>query len=78
MIYTSAWGFQRCSVRLLGRCESLQSVDRAQNWLHVFSVYAKPETINSRKGAHRHRNNWYETNTIIAFGATPNVFARTT
>ena len=37
--YTSAWGFQRCSVRLLGRCESLQSVDRAQNWLHVFRMY---------------------------------------
>ena len=40
MIYTLAWGFQRCSVRLTGRCESLQSVDRAQNWLHVFRVYA--------------------------------------
>ena len=27
-------------------------MDRAQNWLHVFRVYAKPETINSRKGEH--------------------------
>jgi len=36
MIYTSAWGFQHCSVRQIGRCESLNTWDRAQNWLHVF------------------------------------------
>ena len=50
MIYTLAWGFQRCSVRLSGQCESLQDVDRAQNWLHVFRVYmivTLTDTINS-------------------------------
>ena len=47
MIYTSAWGFQRCSVRQIGRCESLNTWDRAQNWLHVFRVYAiEPITVN--------------------------------
>ena len=33
--YTSAWGFQRCSVGQAGQYESFQDVDRAQNWLHV-------------------------------------------
>lgn len=46
MIYTSAWGFQRCSVRQIGRCESLNTWDRAQNWLHVFCVCAFKSIIN--------------------------------
>ena len=48
-IFTSAWGFQRCSVGQSGQCESLQDVDRAQNWLHVFRVYAEPETVYGRE-----------------------------
>ena len=51
MIYTLAWGFQRCSVQLQGQCESLNTWDWAQNWLHVFRVYAIPETTNGREGA---------------------------
>ena len=37
MVYTSAWGFQRCSVWRTGQCESLQDVDRVQNWLHAWA-----------------------------------------
>ena len=36
IIYSSAWGFQRCSFRLTGQCESLSIVERASDWLHVF------------------------------------------
>ena len=35
-IQTSAWGFRRCSFRLTGQCESLYSVERVTDWLHVF------------------------------------------
>ena len=45
-LHTSAWGFQHCSVGQLGRCESLQSVDRAENWLRVFlCMLNEPETV---------------------------------
>jgi len=36
--YTSTWGFQRCSVQLLGQCEGLCIVDWAEDWLHVFCL----------------------------------------
>jgi hypothetical protein len=36
IIYTSAWGFRRCSVLTDGQCEGLYIVDRAKDWLHVF------------------------------------------
>lgn len=37
-IQTSAWGFRRCSFRQTGQCESLYSVERVTDWLHVFCV----------------------------------------
>lgn len=38
-IFTSAWGFRRCSFRRTGQCEGLQSVERAADRLHVFCSY---------------------------------------
>ena len=43
-IYSSAWGFQRCSFRQSGQCEGLYSVERASDWLHVFCVYVRELT----------------------------------
>ena len=37
-IYSSAWGFQRCSFRLTGQCESLTMWNEHQDWLHAFFV----------------------------------------
>ena len=44
--YTSAWGFQRCSFRQIGRCESFYIADLAQNWLHVFCVHGRTYNYN--------------------------------
>ena len=35
-IYSSTWGFQRCSFRLTGQCESLTMWNEHQDWLHAF------------------------------------------
>jgi len=35
-IYTSSWGFRRCSFRQIGQCEGLYDVKRVTSWLHVF------------------------------------------
>lgn len=35
-IFTSAWGFRRCSFRLVGQCEGLSIVERVTDRLHVF------------------------------------------
>lgn len=43
-ITTLAWGFQRCSFRLTGQCESLYCVERVTDWLHVFYIYAEKGT----------------------------------
>ena len=51
ILYTSAWGFQRCSVGLSGQCRSLQDVDRVQNWLHVFLYVYQCQVLNVDKGA---------------------------
>ena len=37
-IFTSAWGFQRCSFRQSGQCEGLYTVERVTDWLHVFCM----------------------------------------
>ena len=39
-ILTLAWGFQRCSFRHTGQCESLYCVERVTALLHAFLVYA--------------------------------------
>ena len=38
-IYSSAWGFQRCSFRQIGAMRRPRYVERASDWLHVFFVY---------------------------------------
>ena len=37
-IYTHTWGFQRCSFRLTGQCEGLNTWNEWQDWLHVFFI----------------------------------------
>ncbi len=37
-ILTLAWGFRRCSFRLVGQCESLSIMKRATEWLYAFFV----------------------------------------
>ena len=37
-ILTLAWGFRRCSFRLVGQCESLYSVERVAEWLYAFFI----------------------------------------
>ena len=39
VIYTFTWGFHRCSFRQTGQCESLDTWNEQQNWLHVFFIY---------------------------------------
>ena len=41
MIYTSAWGFQRCSVRQIGRCESLNTWTGHRTGSTFFCVYVR-------------------------------------
>lgn len=36
-IFTSTWGFQRCSFRQFGQCESLYCVERVTVWLHAWT-----------------------------------------
>ena len=38
-IFTSAWGFQRCSFRQSGQCEGLNSVERAAGLAPRFYMY---------------------------------------
>ena len=38
-ILTLAWGFQRCSFRLVGQCESLYSVERVTRLAPRFFMY---------------------------------------
>ena len=45
--------FSVARFRLSGQCESLQNVDRAQNWLHVFCLYALTLIITTSIGAER-------------------------
>ena len=39
-IYTSSWGFQRCSFRHTGQCESLYCVERVTELAPRFHLYA--------------------------------------
>ena len=57
-IYSSAWGFQRCSFRLTGQCESLTMWNEHQDWLHAF-LYPCRNPIKSENvlyGATRRHN----------------------
>lgn len=38
-IFTSAWGFRRCSFRLVGQCEGLYTVERVTDRLHALFTY---------------------------------------
>ncbi len=45
IIYTSAWGFQRCSFRQIGRCESLNTWNGHRTGSTFFVCMGKPKTM---------------------------------
>ena len=52
-IFTSTWGFQRCSFRLVGQCEGLSIVERAAGLAPRIYLYKSTTTllINAYNGA---------------------------
>ena len=47
-IYTSVWGFQRCSFRQAGQCESLYDVERASGLAPRFFCFYVITLLNHR------------------------------
>ena len=50
-IHALTWGFQRCSFRQLGQCESLRIVERATDWLHVLRMYVRTKLLTANLGS---------------------------
>ena len=49
LLYTSTWGFQRCSFRLVGQCEGLSIVERAAGLAPRFYLYKFRTTKNFKR-----------------------------
>lgn len=50
-IFASAWGFRRCSFRLIGQCEGLQTVERATGLAPRFVYMSVFIIMNLRQGS---------------------------